>query len=226
MKRMYLGISAFVAIFVVHASDSIVVPNDRVNQAGNEAITQGFTGPGTFQQLYSSSQFTGPILITGIAFRPDETFSVSSVHVVIPQLTVRLSTFSKSAALFSTSYSANKGLDEAVVFDSSVDWRSTDMPGSTPNNFDFKIPLSRSFVFDPSNGSLLMSFSANGASGNAEADTHSSGNAGIGMMALNGGVIPGYVLITEFEVVAVPEPRVGVLIMVGLLGALYRGRRA
>jgi hypothetical protein len=219
----FLVLSCF-AVNLTMAADLIVSPNDRATQAGNDALNVGFTAPGSFQQLYGSGQFTGPVIITGLAFRPQGDSVGSSFAVVIPRLTIDLSTYSKSLNLFSTSYNANKGSDTITVFDGSVNWQSTDLPGSVPNPFDFNIALAAPFIYDPAKGSLLMQFVSDGE-GNIGADAHFHGDSTIGLLASHGGIFSGSI-ITQFSVIPVPEPSAFRFLMLGLvLAPLMRRKR-
>jgi hypothetical protein len=197
------------------SAEFIVAPNDRATLSGNNSIIEGFAAPSTVQQLYGSSQFTTPVIISGLSFRADENLGGASFSAFIPRFTVRLSTFSKPTALFSASYDANKGADELVVFDGSLSWSGSDLPGSSPNSFDLRITFSQPFVYNPASGGLLMQYQSTG-SGPVSADAHFHGDPSIGLMVLNGGVTQ-ITLVSRFDVVPVPEPVVTALLFAGVV---------
>lgn len=191
--------------------DTIVVPPGNATQNGDNSLGQGFNTPNDLEVVYSAKYFSGPIEITGLSFRQDQgTGQEGSFEAIIPQVTIQLSTYRGTFQSFQQSYDQNKGLDEATLFDAPVDWKTTDLAGSQPNPFDFKIAFTKPFIYYPSAGSLLLHYQAFGpiSGGGVIADIQTTSVDGSGgWFAPNHtlGVSFG-VLVTQFDVTSVPEP--------------------
>jgi hypothetical protein len=201
--------------------DFVVAPSDRETQSGNTFTSDGFRSPSTFQNVYGARNFSGPVLIHGMAFRLEEGAGGLSFEAVIPRLVIRASTYSGSFTTFNgLSYEANKGIDDMTAFDSAMRWNATDLPGTSPNPFDLKIRFSQPFQYDPTKGALLIEYSASGqfTSGIA-VDSHGHGDSSIGWI---GGTATGN-LVTEFDVTPIPEPHVALLGIAGVV-ALWLSR--
>ena len=217
MKVLWLSLCAL-AIGATHA-DFVVAPNDRASQAGNTFTLGGFATSGSHQHVYGARNFAGPVLIHGIAFRADEG-SGSSYDVVIPRVRIRTSTYSGTFAAFNTSsYDGNKGNDDTTVFDAAVHWTGTDLPGGAPNPFNLSLAFTEPFVYDPSKGSLLISYDAFGPfSGGVVVDSHGHGDNTIGWF----GGKEFANLVMQFDVTPIPEPATLLLIGVGVTAILRK----
>jgi hypothetical protein len=210
--------------------DTVVVPQDRANQAGNGQWVGGIAIPSDpyTQTVYGSKNFSGPVEITGVAFRPDENSSVfgsGSFDVVIPSFELRLTTYTGTPQSMSSVYGQNKGADDTQVFSGGLHWTLQDLPGSVPNLFSMSIPFTTPFVYDPSKGDLLMAFASSGPStGGVAADLHGHGNYTIGW-TYEGGSAVGDNIVTQFTYQSVPEP--SALMLIGAFGLplLRRMRR-
>jgi hypothetical protein len=127
------------------------------------------------------------------------------------RVTIQLSTYKGTYQSFQSSYDQNKGADDTVVYDAAVDWKATDVIGTQPNPFTFTVPFTKPFVYDPSAGSLLMRYQAFGpiSGGGVTADAQGTPLDGsVGWIAQNHTLGVGFqVLVTQFEVTSVPEPR-------------------
>jgi hypothetical protein len=219
MKRfLKSALMAFVIAVPVH-SDTVIVPPDRATQAGNNHLLDGFHNTGSFQSVYGAQNFSSTVLITGVAFRADENAGGLSLQASIPRVVINLSTYHGTFSSFNpSSYASNKGSDDTKVFDSAVTWTTTDLAGAQPNPFDLKIQFSTPFVYDPSKGSLLMSYSAPDQFGSSiSADLHNNGDPSVGWVA--GGFPFASIestLVTEFNTQSVPEARPVLYICLGI----------
>ena len=202
MKK-FLFVGSVVLTVGFTRGEFIVAPNDRATQSGNAFMINGFRTPATFQNVYQPANFSGPVVISGIAFRQNEGSGGLSFEAVIPRLRIQLSTYSGNLAGFNFSdYNSNKGLDDLTAFDGSIRWTTTDLPGSEPNSFDLGILFTQPFTYDPRKGALLINYTSFGpfTSGLA-ADSHAHGDAGIGWAGDTLGN-----LVMQFNVTPIPEP--------------------
>jgi len=90
------------------AFGSIVVPNSLADAEGNSnnCFPFGFCqGNGTmrYQQVYASSQFSAPILIGQLLFRPDANTG-AAFSAVLPDIQINMSTTSKAPDSLSTTF--------------------------------------------------------------------------------------------------------------------------
>jgi hypothetical protein len=113
----------------------------------------GANGDGVYQQVYSSSLFSGPIKITGLSFFIGEYTVPPNVGFVSGTYAVSLSTTSVAVgALDPNNMGANLGDDDKTVFSGSLNGGMT---------IDVK-----PFNYNPSQGNLLLTIEiTNGSSG-------------------------------------------------------------
>ncbi len=139
------------------APAAVIVPNVLASvdgDDGNCSPLSGCTDTDRYQQVYSASQFSGPLTISAIAFRRDIatpgpfTTSFSSVSI-------GLSTTSAAPDALSTTFLSNRGLDFTVVRSGALTLSSASSGGS-PAPFDISIPLQTFFSYNPSQGNLLL----------------------------------------------------------------------
>src|SRR5262249_37249225 len=109
-------------------------------------------------QLYDASQFAalgGPVLITGAVLRPDAS-QVGSGSQTFADITIFLSTTSRSAATLSSTFADNLGPDNTMVFSGPLTISTADLPGPGGTKpFDIMFPFTTPFVYDPRAGNLL-----------------------------------------------------------------------
>jgi hypothetical protein len=157
---------------------------------------------GEYQQIYVSSAFTSPVLITQIAFANDN----SAVQTANYTLSIGLGTTTTQTP---DSPGTSFGGGITSVFSGSLS------PTFTPlHDFDFPIIFTVPFFYDPSQGKLLLDVVVSAASSDPSSIivfsiSGTSGASDIGTLWSNSGSIvstPDYGLVTQFTVQAVPEP--------------------
>jgi hypothetical protein len=143
-----------------------VVPNALAAVEGNQA-SEFLTGDGApaihYQQVFAASQFSGPGVITELAFRPDAVRG-DAFSATLPNTRISLSTTSKVPDGLSATFADNLGPDETVVYNGNLTLSSSDAPGPGGTRaFDIVVALSSPFSYDPSLGNLLLDFQRDGS---------------------------------------------------------------
>ncbi len=167
MKKLQLTAALTLAFITVVPCGShgalVVVPGAQGSAEGNTALDRPFsTGVNSmrYQQGYAASHFsslTGPSWITQIAFRPDFQFG-NAFSSVLPDLQINLSTMPSGSNpnMLNTTFASNVGADDTVVFARGALSLSSSPGTLVPENFDLVITLTTPFLYDPSNGGLLL----------------------------------------------------------------------
>lgn len=221
---------------------TITVPNAQTDASGN--LQNGgppVPVPGITQMLFDSSQFTGPILITALSFRPKA--GTGPVDIDYGDVSVYLSTSPKSPAAtspnpMSLTFDDNKGPDFTLVF-SGIGVRLTDPGCSGPAVCAFTLTnvLSTPFLYDPSKGSLLLQVVSSGfrdvlGTSAVDAMSFDPSSALIAEVAAFGttDAPTGFFyeprgLITQFAFADVPEPASALMAMLGLSAVLWGARK-
>jgi len=228
-------------------ADVIVAPNANVALEGNASSTAPFNGPFRYQQDYEAFQFGGtPFLINAIAFRADASQS-AAFSATVANMTVMLSLTNKGtnggAGGMSSTFAANILGPQTTVFSGGITFNSA--PTGSPHAFDVVIPLTTSYLYDPSQGNLLMEIVNQSAwavtpgsqFGFLDFDFSNSSPRPIARIFANGGPSsptatvanandPNRGLVTEFigTAFSVPEPASLGFMLIGL-GAIARRRR-
>lgn len=223
-----------------HATQ-LVVPSTNASIEGNSSDggTFGEGGGGDFrmQTVYGASQFQffgGPILITGLAFRPDaspqgggNSSEWSSTPITVG-MTIRLSTTPKAVDGLSSTFASNIGSDERTVLDGFVQVSSFNtLTGNGTKNFDIIVNFATAFLYDPSAGNLLLdsrtftggnrrNHTVDGVSvpGDAVSNIHTGFGNGGSPTALGN---DSYGTIVQFSISPVPESSSGALLALGIL---------
>ncbi|MBI3416565.1 MAG: hypothetical protein HY043_14815, partial [Verrucomicrobia bacterium] len=141
--------------FIVDVKRLLVLPPGHDSTPGNNA-SGTLLAPIRLQNLYHASLFpAAPIQITRLSFRANEQ-GTPPFSGQIPHLQVYLSSTTTAPDAMSTTFAANTGLDNTLVFDGPLVINSAGAPGATAGAFDISIPLSTPFVYFPSLGNLLV----------------------------------------------------------------------
>jgi hypothetical protein len=226
MKRTLITLCSLCCLSIgTLLGSSITVGTD--NGSNNFPFSGPFYGyPGTdYQEAYASSDFTGPINITGIDFFLANGFKG---NLYAGTYTLSLSVISSNiGSLSSTNLAGNIGSDDTV-------FESVALSGKAPNTLTF---TGTPFLYDPSLGNLLLDISVTGGSGGSGAafeDSEGTGTSLARYQNFGSGNGLGYGLVTEFDSTAsmanTPEPGtlplMACLGLVGLLVQRLRRRRA
>lgn len=167
-----------------------------------------------YQQVYTSSLFTGPLTITGLEFYNTQ-FNSSATAMNTGTFTISLSTTSADWNTLSGIFANNIGGDNTQVFSGSLAqaWAFGDT---------LTILFSTPFTYTPGPGAnLLLDVLATGtgdAGGAIFFDTNGflTPNTFFGRVYLDGLVDSGYGLVTGFETSATPEPSTFAILGAGL----------
>ena len=146
------------------ANTFVVAPNAQATQPGTFPGTLSGTNPNTrLQQVIGSDQFhSNPILINQIAFRAFP--GTGAVNATIPSLNLYLSTSpnfpntSGGKTLISTDFQSNVGPDNTLVYSGPVALNSPGCVFPSVCPFDIVISFTTPFLYDPSQGALLLDF--------------------------------------------------------------------
>ena len=173
-----------------------------------------------YQQLYSSSAFSGPASITAVSFQSDPSLggTVSGGNFTLSAST----TSTTLAGINEFNFASNIGANNTVVFSGGL---SAHFVGGV-----LTIPFSTPFFYDPAAGNLLLNFNISGlVPGGAFFDSN-DGTSTVYSRAQNfGSSSVGWGLVTTFDtaVSGVPEPAMWGLMVVGfgIAGTTMRRRR-
>jgi hypothetical protein len=182
------------------------VPQELQSAPGNGSAAFFLDNPHV-QQVYAASEFSGlpvdAVMITGIAFRPDELIAGGSLSATIPGLELRLGILRGSIdSIPSTGFADT---DNSIVFRG----QGINLRGQSDLSFPLTIPFQAPFVYDRRAGQLVLDiFQTEGSlrSGAFDAERVDHGRGLFifsGVTATHGDVI----FATQFSFTAVPEPR-------------------
>lgn len=198
---------------------ALVVPGALEAVEGN--INNAFPfipDPLRAQQVYDASAFAGvggPLLLTGLAFRPDAVDGAPQAWVV-PDVRIHLSTTSAGPDRLSTTFADNVGSDDTEVLRGALSLSTADLPGPGGTRlFDIVIRFTTPFRYDPARGNLLLDIFSAGGSPVVSYDAHNlAGDAVsrvIGDLDAARGIADSSGLVTAFDFVALAVPAPGTL---------------
>lgn len=234
MRRILFSAACLLALAASPAQALVVgAPADPVT--GNE-YPFGSPYNAEYQQVYTSSLFSGPITITSLEFYNTQ-YDSGATSLPTGTWDISLSTTSADWNSLSATMGSNIGGDVTTVF-------SGDISQAWAGGNTLVITLASPFTYDPTNGNLLMDVVGSGITSpggigiffdtNGFADGSFDGNTIFGRVYYPGGdpsglpvVDNGYGLVTGFNepVGSVPEPLTLSLFGAGLAGAAAMRRR-
>jgi hypothetical protein len=214
-------------------AEMVTIPNGAETQENQYNIGEPFSRSGNIisQQLYSSSLFpelssAGQFLrLDALGFRLSSQGTISfPSEATFDRVEVLLST---ANGPFSASLEQNHGDNVFVVYDQALTLSGNVPPGTTPSNFDLQISFTTPFLYNPSEGALVVEIRKYGGgetlSGLAGADIPGSTfyfDRGFGVQTLNNAGLE-----TRFSYQVVPEPTTSLILLCGAV-ALWLARRS
>src|SRR4051812_17554349 len=142
------------ATLVVGASNDISRYAFGKDPGAASAAFPDFASGGTYQQVYSSTAFSGPVTIAQIAFASASQVT-SGPGTANYNVTIAFSTTNKGPNGLSTDLASNRGADLVQVFTGPVTATL-----SASDQFDLAIDVTP-FAYDPANGNLLLQITIN-----------------------------------------------------------------
>ncbi len=112
-----------------------------------------------YQQAYDQSLFAGyagPLSLERISFRPDAVYG-GVFSATLPNIQISLSTTPRAMDELTSVFADNVGSDDTIIVNGSLTLSSSFTgPAGGPKDFDVHIDLATPFVYDPTQGNLLL----------------------------------------------------------------------
>jgi hypothetical protein len=244
MRSLFCVLVISTALISVPLYGDVIVPGGLTSVEGNSNNGFPFNLGGfgltsqRYQQVYAASEFGSvPVLITGIAFRPDAQFG-GAFSAILSNVQIDLSTTTAAPDSLSATFSNNIGADVTTVRSGSLPLSSSFTgPAGGPKDFDIVIPFTTPFLYDPTLGNLLLDVRNFSSGTTTTFDAEASIDSISRLFSLDGvgatsGLLDTSGVVTKFQVSgstpAVPEPSSFLLLTTGLamfgLGR-FRGNR-
>ncbi|MEZ6164455.1 MAG: hypothetical protein R3B67_08480 [Phycisphaerales bacterium] len=215
------------------AQADLFVPGGYAEVEGNWENQFPFSNNARYQQVWEGSLFTetGPIEITSISFRMDGPAGAGFAGAPVFGPQIRMSTTSAGENSLATSFDANLGADVMTVRDTVTNplhvSSTAAFTSAGTRVFDVIIEFDQAFIYDPSQGALLLDVTGNLMAGASRFfDGVEVANDGMSRMfnqvAQDNGFIDTGALVVQFNYTPVPAP--GALALLGL-GGLVSVRR-
>ncbi len=235
LKRHLIIIVLLSTLFTVNISYAeLVVPGGSQEGNSNTGIPFNVTDSIRYQEIFAASEFSaaaGPIKITGISYRLDRTFGNNFTSTVAP-FQIDLSTSPLTVLSISNNFALNVGTDNIIVRSLAPQTLSgirTIGGGATPNPFDIFINFDTPFIYDPSDGDLLIDIKKQAGGQVAswfDANTLfpvSGTNWSTNLSDTTGSAGPFKGLVTQFHTLPVPGPSLELLLGISLIGLVGVG---
>ena len=230
-----LGLVSLGLVAAPAQAQTIVAPNAfAAANGGGQANSAPFNDVSRYQQIYAASQFsalTGPELITQIAFRPAKgqgAFTHTDSHIQFD-----LSTNTEAVSSLSSTFAANVGLNDQVVYNSALTFTSAGSPASGAGPFDLIVTLTTPFLYNPSAGNLVLDIRNFDPAFTGYADLGSDPSTRLNFVDNSTTAATGTVqnagLATRFTFAPVPEASttvsLGLLLALGMGGLVVAAKR-
>jgi hypothetical protein len=169
-----------------------------------------------YAQVYSATEFgSGPLLITGLAFRPDANPNGAAFSTTLSNVSIFLMTTTNAPDALSSTFANNEGADKALVHSGSLSLSSANTgPAGGPKAFDIVINLTTPFLYNPVSGNLLLEVQNFGGGTTTQFDAEATLGDPVSRVFTNDvngvndatGNTDTLGLVTEFLTAQVPEP--------------------
>lgn len=167
IEIQHLGLVSPSSLATVEGSTSTAYPFGLSGAISSRSLS--IHDPGTWG-------FTGAQQISALAWRTDQGIQFPGRALWIR---ITLSTTSVSAASISSTFAANHGSDQTVVFDGHLS-AAAGSANTSPGYFDLVCELQQSFVYDPASGGLVVDVQVQSGAGVPRSMDCGSGITGIG----------------------------------------------
>lgn len=209
-------------------AQAIVAPNVfAAANGGSTASTAPFNNVSRYQQIYAASQFSalaGPQMITQIAFRP--AVNQAAFTHTDSRIQFDLSTNTSAVSSLSSTFAANVGPNDQVVYNAAFTFTSAGHPASGTGPFDIIVPLTTPFLYNPAAGNLVLDIRNFDPAFTGFLDL--GGDPSTRLVFVDGsttaatGTVQPFGLVTQFTFAPVPEASTPVSLGLLLLGASLR----
>jgi MYXO-CTERM domain-containing protein len=195
------------------------------NSPSGGGFYTGVNSTGEYQQIYSGSLFpTGATIITGLGFQSNSFSNGTYTY----NLTISLGNTTANPANPSITFANNETSPLTTVFSGTAVASLTNNPGS--GLFDLQFTLTTPFVFNPTNGNLLLDVMVSSVTGPTTGEFFTGGfTSGVGRVYNfqgSNGTTGGFGLLTDIQTgtpvvtgpTSAPEPATLTLAAIGAIG--------